>query len=229
MTDSWTPTAENINALPEPVRDYIYHLETMADPAGLVQDNALLKDQTRQLDAMIARLKEVITQEHNDMKKYAVTLIRTITQTAVVNTMAENGIDAVDTAIASRGVKDWQETEVGETFYREVKEVPEVELARAAQTVRTAGPVELNRIEPEEKCKTKVIHGYKVELELFEEDGEPRSDCSVSRTIRGTEFGGSLGMLMGYGSLEDYNTGDEYAVADTHRDAIIKWAEANGY
>ena len=36
--------------------------------------------------------------------------------------MADNGIDAVDTAIASRGVKDWQETEVGETFYQEVKE-----------------------------------------------------------------------------------------------------------
>jgi hypothetical protein len=29
----------------------------MADPAGMVAENALLKDQTRQLDAMIARLK----------------------------------------------------------------------------------------------------------------------------------------------------------------------------
>jgi hypothetical protein len=149
------------------------------------------------------------------MKKYAVTLIRTVTQTAVVNTMAENGIDAVDTAIASRGVKDWQETEVGETFYREVKLVP-VEIEEPAAVI-------------EEKCKTTVIHGYKVELELFEEDGDQRSDCSVSRTIRGIEYGGSLGMLMGFGGLEDYNTGEEYAVADSHRDAIIKWAEANGY
>lgn len=144
------------------------------------------------------------------MKKYAVTLIRTVTQTAVVNTMAENGIDAVDTAIASRGVKDWQDNQVGETYYRQVKEI-EVETVI------------------EEKCKTKVIHGYKVELELFEEDGDQRSDCSVTRTIRGIEYGGSLGMLMGFGGLEDYNTGQEYAVADSHRDAIVKWAEANGY
>ncbi len=81
----------------------------------------------------------------------------------------------------------------------------------------------------DDKCITKVIHGYKLELELFEEDGEPRSDCSVVRTIRGIEYGGSLAMLMGYGTLEDYESGDEYTVADRHRDAIVKWAEANGY
>lgn len=79
------------------------------------------------------------------------------------------------------------------------------------------------------EAKEKVIHGYKVELELFEEDGDDRSDCSVTRTIRGTEFGGSLAMLTGFGTLEDYETGDEYEVSDTHRNAIIKWAEENGY
>lgn len=57
------------------------------------------------------------------MKKYAVTLIRQVTQIATLNVMADNGIEAVDTAIASRGVMDWQESAVGETFYQEVKEV----------------------------------------------------------------------------------------------------------
>ena len=61
------------------------------------------------------------------MKKYTVTLIRQVTQTCTLeNVMADNGIDAVDTAIASRAdsrLWDWQEQEVGETFYREVKEV----------------------------------------------------------------------------------------------------------
>jgi hypothetical protein len=80
-----------------------------------------------------------------------------------------------------------------------------------------------------DECKTTVIYGYKVELELFEEDGEPRSDCSVVRTVRGTEFGGSLGMMMGTGTLEDYHTGDEYVVPERHQAAIIKWAEDNGY
>ena len=49
------------------------------------------------------------------------------------------------------------------------------------------------------------------------------------RPIRGVESGGSLAMLMGYGTLEDFETGDEYTVADRHRNAIVKWAEANGY
>lgn len=60
------------------------------------------------------------------MKKYAVTLIRQVTQTCVVNVMADNGIEAVDTAIACRAdsrLWDWQESQVGETFYREVNEV----------------------------------------------------------------------------------------------------------
>jgi len=58
ILDNWLPTAANINALPKPLRNYIYGLETNADPAGMVAENALLKDQTRQLDAMIARLKK---------------------------------------------------------------------------------------------------------------------------------------------------------------------------
>ncbi len=56
------------------------------------------------------------------MKKYAVTLIRQVSQTCVVNVTAYNGIEAVDTAIAARDGRDWQDTEVGETFYREVKQ-----------------------------------------------------------------------------------------------------------
>ena len=88
---------------------------------------------------------------------------------------------------------------------------------------------ESNSTGTDDKCLTKMIYGYEVELELFEEDGDPRSDCSVTRTIRGVEYGGSLGMLMGFGTLEDYDGGEEYVVADRHRDAIIKWAEANGY
>ena len=35
----------------------VHDLETRCDPAGLVRENGLLRDQTRQLDAMIGRLK----------------------------------------------------------------------------------------------------------------------------------------------------------------------------
>ena len=45
LPEHWQPTPENINALPEPLRRYVMRLETMADPAGLVRENALLKEQ----------------------------------------------------------------------------------------------------------------------------------------------------------------------------------------
>ncbi len=54
-------TPKEINALPERVRLYIHALETNADPAGMVQENVLLRDQTKALDAMIARLKSELS------------------------------------------------------------------------------------------------------------------------------------------------------------------------
>ena len=45
----WKPTAENINALPEPIRSYIHGLASLCDPAGIVADNACLRDQNLQL------------------------------------------------------------------------------------------------------------------------------------------------------------------------------------
>ena len=41
---NWTPTSENINALPDAIRHYVHDLETKCDPSGLVQENALLKE-----------------------------------------------------------------------------------------------------------------------------------------------------------------------------------------
>ncbi len=57
IKDGWLPTPDNINALPGPLRKYVCRIETLCDPAGMVAENMLLKDQTRQLDAMIKRLK----------------------------------------------------------------------------------------------------------------------------------------------------------------------------
>ncbi len=51
--NSWQPTPDNINALPEPLRRYVHHLETLSDPAGLVRENALLK---QQVDGLLKKL-----------------------------------------------------------------------------------------------------------------------------------------------------------------------------
>lgn len=53
IPDDWTPTADTINALPEPLRRYIMHLETHADPQLTLQENWQLREQVKQLEAML--------------------------------------------------------------------------------------------------------------------------------------------------------------------------------
>jgi|tagenome__1003787_1003787.scaffolds.fasta_scaffold8841052_1 hypothetical protein len=58
VRDDWLPTSENINALPLPLRIFIQHLESMADPAVTVRENIVLKDENRQLRAALSALKD---------------------------------------------------------------------------------------------------------------------------------------------------------------------------
>lgn len=58
---SYSPTPENTNRLPEGIRQYVSSLQTLCDPSGIVAENTLLRDQTKQLDAMIGRLKSELT------------------------------------------------------------------------------------------------------------------------------------------------------------------------
>ena len=53
VRDDWTPTAEAINALPEPLRRYIMHIETYADPQLTVQQNWQLREQVAGVEAML--------------------------------------------------------------------------------------------------------------------------------------------------------------------------------
>lgn len=53
----WLPRPEAINAMPEPLRKYIHDLETNADPAGMVQENAILRAERDQLLVKLAELK----------------------------------------------------------------------------------------------------------------------------------------------------------------------------
>lgn len=55
---TWTPTAENINALPQPVRDYIHALASNCDPAGTVADNTIKADLIRELQASNRRIRD---------------------------------------------------------------------------------------------------------------------------------------------------------------------------
>lgn len=53
----WLPTADAINALPADLRTYVHDLQTMCDPAGLVAENALLRDTNLALQLTIVRLQ----------------------------------------------------------------------------------------------------------------------------------------------------------------------------
>lgn len=52
------PTPRHINGLPEPLRRYIHDLQTICDPAGMVQEIHILRTQNEQLQAYISRLSE---------------------------------------------------------------------------------------------------------------------------------------------------------------------------
>lgn len=58
MSSDWLPSAENINALPEPLRKYIADLETNADPAGMVRENSILRDTVAALEAQLTEQKQ---------------------------------------------------------------------------------------------------------------------------------------------------------------------------
>ena len=49
----WTPTPDNINRLPDPLRRYIHDLETMANPGGTVQENHILRETNAALAAKL--------------------------------------------------------------------------------------------------------------------------------------------------------------------------------
>lgn len=54
----WTPTAENINALPEPVRKFVHELAPNCDPAGTVRDLTIARDTIRALEASNRMLRD---------------------------------------------------------------------------------------------------------------------------------------------------------------------------
>lgn len=58
IPEDWIPTAENINALPMPLRRYIMKLATHADPSMTLQENYELRQQVRALEAMVAMLRD---------------------------------------------------------------------------------------------------------------------------------------------------------------------------
>lgn len=53
----WLPSAESINALPQPLRSYIHDLETRCDPAGDVAALAITREQVRQLSEITKGLR----------------------------------------------------------------------------------------------------------------------------------------------------------------------------
>lgn len=69
------------------------------------------------------------------------------------------------------------------------------------------------------------IDGFSVELELYVEDGEQRSTCTVSKG----NYASSLTKLMHTGTLDHEHTSEELEVRDMTIARIEAWADAHGY
>lgn len=66
----FTPTADKINALPEPLRCYIHDLETVCDPSGTIAQIAQLTDQNKQLIALNVEAEEALRALENAISKH---------------------------------------------------------------------------------------------------------------------------------------------------------------
>lgn len=79
------------------------------------------------------------------------------------------------------------------------------------------------------------IRGVRVELELFEDDGEPRSNCMLSvKTEDGSRYIGSLALCQAEGGIPyDFGGPDDgaerYTLSDSTMETIEEWAYAHGY
>jgi hypothetical protein len=80
---NWVPTAENVNALPGPVRQYVHDLETRCDPSGDVRELVVARDTANQLESRIEELEEAcrdyekIVVLHEDIKEKLKQLVGT--------------------------------------------------------------------------------------------------------------------------------------------------------
>ena len=54
---TWTPTAKNINRLTEPIRKYIHHLATNADPAGTIAAAICQRENAEVLAKLVLELE----------------------------------------------------------------------------------------------------------------------------------------------------------------------------
>lgn len=61
---TWLPTPANINALPDHVRGYIHDLVANCDPAGMVRENAMLRDTNAGLQKMYRAAADALTEVH---------------------------------------------------------------------------------------------------------------------------------------------------------------------
>lgn len=65
FSEGWRPTAEAVNALPEPLRRYVHDLETRCDPAGDVQTMAQLRDEKYALTKLVEELETELARRTN--------------------------------------------------------------------------------------------------------------------------------------------------------------------
>ena len=60
IPDDWMPTITNVNALPDPLRRYVHHLQTTVDPSGLMRESFMLRQENAHLRLECERLTGLV-------------------------------------------------------------------------------------------------------------------------------------------------------------------------
>lgn len=64
----WIPTAQAINVLPEPIRQYIHELETIYDPSGDIRELYRLRIENKLLRLECENLAKRVSTHENDQQ-----------------------------------------------------------------------------------------------------------------------------------------------------------------
>lgn len=105
---NWEPTTENINALPEKLRQYVVDLETQCDPARMVAENTLVKDNCRMLEQRYFQQQERIAEYERVLQRIA-NPIWALENDAIAEGNRLDGTMAVSIASDAETLRQWAE------------------------------------------------------------------------------------------------------------------------
>ncbi len=125
----WLPTPEAINALPDPVRQYVTDLATQCDPAGIVAENTIARDT---IQSLLRQVESLLTDklELTEMVAGLTNQFGSFTDERGESRVSDMGLSDLEAAFAYFGIGDTSQV-TSELFWKVVGD--KLEQLRAAK------------------------------------------------------------------------------------------------